>query len=119
MPSFEDKVDELPKETKKGMKNSKTIGDVSDEVLKNFNYFQLKIPSLEERVSKLEWTRGTSLACYATPKTTKPADENDPQFRNKRNIYLGKLNDKSIKEPKSSTLQYYNIKYDELEKNYC
>ena len=30
----------------------------------------------------------------------KPADENDPCYRNKRNIYLGKLNDKLIKEPK-------------------
>ena len=101
MPSFEDKVDELPKETK----NSKTIGDVADEVVKNFNYFQLKIQSLEERVSKLEWK----------PKTTKPADENDPSYKNKRNIYLGKLNDKLIKEPKQSTLDYYKVKYDDKE----
>ena len=43
MTTFEDKVDDLTKETKKGLKNSKTINDVADEVVKNFNYFQLKI----------------------------------------------------------------------------
>ena len=62
MTTFEDKVDDLTKETKKGLKNSKTINDVADEVVKNFNYFQLKIQSLDEKLSKLEWK----------PKTTTP-----------------------------------------------
>ena len=106
--SFEDKVDELPKETKKGLKNSKTIGDVADEVIRNFNYFQVKIQSLEERLSKLEWK----------PKTTKPTDENDPTYKNKRHIYLGKLNDKLIKEPEQSTLDCYKVKYDKQENIY-
>ena len=108
MTTFEDKVDDLTKETKKGMKNTKNINDVADEVVKNFHYFQLKIQSLEERLSKLEWK----------PKTTKPPDENDAGYRNKRNIYLGKLNDKLIKEPKQSTLDYYKVKYDEKENIY-
>ena len=92
--SFEDKVDELPKETKNKLKSCKNINDVADEVVKNFNYFQLKIQSLEERLAKLEWK----------PQTIKPADENDPCYKNKRTIYLGKLNDKLIKEPQQSTL---------------
>ena len=103
--SFEDKVDELPKETKNQLKNGKHIDDVADEVVKNFNDFQLKIQSLEERLAKFEWT----------PKTIKPADENDPCYKNKRNIYLGKLIDKLIKEPKQSTLGYYEVKYDDQE----
>ena len=69
--SFEDKVDELPKETKNKLKNCKNINDVADEVVKNFNYFQLKIQSLEERLAKLEWK----------PKTIKPADETDPCYK--------------------------------------
>ena len=105
MGTFEDSVDEMPKETKKGLKNSKTINDVADEVIKNFNYFQLKIQDLDERLKKVEWK----------PKTTKPADENDSGYKNKRNIYLGKLNDKMIKEPKQSTLDYYKVKYDDKE----
>ena len=51
--SFEDKVDELPKETKNKLKNCKNINDVADEVVKNFNYFQLKIQSLEETISQV------------------------------------------------------------------
>ena len=108
MGTFEDSVDELPKETKKGMKNSKTVGDVADEVVKNFNYFQLKIQDLEDGLKKLEWK----------PKTTKPPDENYSGYKNKRNIYLGKLNDKLIKEPKQSTLDYYKVKYDKEENIY-
>ena len=108
--SYEEKLEDLPKESSKNkMKNTKHINDVSEEVVKNFIYFQLKFQDLEERLKKLEWK----------PKTTKVADENDPSYKNKRNIYLGKLNEKSIKEPKLSTLQYYNIKYDDFEKNYC
>ena len=102
MTTFDEKVDELPKETKKGMKNSKTIGDVAGEVVKNFNYFQLKIQDLEDRLKKLEWK----------PKSvSKPPDENDSGYKNRRDIYLGKLNDKMIKEPKQSTLDYYKVKY--------
>ena len=108
MTTFEDKVDELPKETKSKLKNCKNINDVADEVVKNFNYCQLKIQSLEERLAKLEWK----------PKASKPADENDPTYKNKRNIYLGKLNDKLIKEPKQSTLDYYKVKYDKQENIY-
>ena len=81
--SCEEKIHELPKDTKSKLKNCKNINDVADEVVKNFNYFQLKIQSLEERLAKLEWK----------PKASKPADENDPTYKNKRNIYLGKLND--------------------------
>ena len=108
MTTFDEKVEELPKETKKGMKNSKNINDVADEVVRNFNYFQLKFQDLEERLKKVEWK----------PKTTKPTDDNDPTYKNKRNIYLGKLNDKLIKEPKQSTLDYYKVKYDDKEHIY-
>ena len=103
--SFKEKVEELPKETKSKLKNCKTINDVADEVVKNFNCFQLKIQDLEERLKKVEWK----------PKTTKPADENDNAYKSKKNIYLGKLNDKLIKEPKQSTLDYYTVKYDDKE----
>ena len=34
-------------------------------------------------------------------------------YKNKRNIYLNKLNNKEIKEPKASTMTFYQIDYDE------
>jgi len=41
----------------------------------------------------------------------KPMDETT--YKNKRAVYLTKLNNKEIKQPKQSTLQYYKIDYDE------
>ena len=34
-------------------------------------------------------------------------------IKNIRNIYLNKLNNKEIKEPKASTMTFYQIDYDE------
>ena len=41
----------------------------------------------------------------------KPMDETT--YKNKRAVYLTKLNSKEIKQPKQSTLNYYKIDYDE------
>ena len=38
---------------------------------------------------------------------------NSAEFKNKRAAYLTKLNNKEIKNPKESTLQYYKIDYSE------
>ena len=38
---------------------------------------------------------------------------NSAEFKNKRAVYLTKLNNKEIKQPKESTLKYYKIDYDE------
>ena len=39
-------------------------------------------------------------------------------YENKKNVYLTKLNCGEIKQPKESTLSYYNITYDENTKKY-
>ena len=46
-----------------------------------------------------------SQSSYITP--------NSAEYKNKRAVYLQKLNSKEIKQPKESTLQYYKIEYDE------
>ena len=38
---------------------------------------------------------------------------NSTEFKNKRAAYLTKFNNKEIKNPKESTLQYYKIDYNE------
>ena len=40
-------------------------------------------------------------------------DRTRAEYKNKRNIYLNKLNNKEIKEPKASTMTFYQIDYDE------
>ena len=41
----------------------------------------------------------------------KPMDETT--YKNKRAVYITKLNSKEIKQPKQSTLNYYKIDFDE------
>ena len=43
---------------------------------------------------------------------SKEVDRTNGEYK-KRNIYLNKLNNKEIKEPKSSTMTFYHIDYDE------
>ena len=43
----------------------------------------------------------------------------DATHENKKNAYLTKLNNKDILQPKPSTLEYYNIKYNEDTKTYA
>ena len=40
-------------------------------------------------------------------------DRTRAEYKNKRNIYLNKLNNKEIKEPKASTMAFYQIDYAE------
>ena len=40
-------------------------------------------------------------------------DRTSAEYKNKKQVYLNKLNNKEIKEPKSSTMAFYQIDYDE------
>ena len=48
----------------------------------------------------------------------KEADRDRREYKNKPNIYVKKLNEKVIKEPKQSSLDYYQVKYKEDTKKY-
>ena len=39
-------------------------------------------------------------------------DKNSDFYKNKRNVYVNKLNNSEIKEPKQQTLDYYGVKFD-------
>ena len=49
---------------------------------------------------------------------SKDVDRDSGKYKNKKQIYLSKTNSKSIKEPKQSNLEYYQIKYNEENKLY-
>ena len=48
----------------------------------------------------------------------KEVDRDSSDYKNKRNIYVKRLNEKVIKEPKQSSLDYYQVKYKEDTKKY-
>ena len=56
----------------------------------------------------------------ATEKKNAPysKDVKDGTYENKRNVYLTKLNNKEIKQPKQTTLDYYKIEWDEDKEKY-
>ena len=53
------------------------------------------------------------------PKPVKKLMDKDSDiYKNKRNVYVNKLNNKDIKFPKKETLEYYEIKFDDQERAY-
>ena len=49
---------------------------------------------------------------------SKDVDRDSGEYKNKKQIYLSKINNKSIKTPKPSSLEYYQIKYNEEKELY-
>ena len=43
---------------------------------------------------------------------SKEVDRTNGEYTNKKQVYLNKLNNKEIKEPKCSTMTFYQIDYD-------
>ena len=48
----------------------------------------------------------------------KEVDRESTEYKNKQNVYIKKLNEKVIKEPKQSSLDFYQVKYIEDTKKY-
>ena len=44
---------------------------------------------------------------------SKEVDRTNAEYKNKKQVYLNKLNNKEIKEPKASTMTFYQTDYDE------
>ena len=63
-----------------------------------------KLEELEQKINDLGSMKKTSYS-------NKP-DANSDTYKNKRNVYLNKLNSNEIKQPKQDTLDYYKVIYD-------
>ena len=44
---------------------------------------------------------------------SKEVDRTNGEYKNKKQVYLNKLNNRKIQEPKSSTMTFFQIDYDE------
>ena len=82
-----------------------------DALTNKLNRCNENVKLVLELLQKLhEATEKKSQSSYMTP--------NSSEFKNKRAVYLTKLNNKEIKQPKKSTLEYYKIDYDEDTEQY-
>ena len=68
---------------------------------------------LEEINEKIENIEKNTKPRYMQSNTDKEAT-----YENKKNVYLTKLNNKEILQPKQTTLDYYKIKYNKKDKVY-
>ena len=88
------------------VKMTETNVDKLDELTNKLNRCNKNIKLALELLQKMsEATEKKTQTTYIAP--------NSAEFKNKRAAYLTKLNNKEIKNPKESTLQYYKIDYNE------
>ena len=91
-------------------------GNVSDTNLEKLTEMNNKLSRCNKTIKLvLELLEKMSKA-NETKTEYKPMDETT--YKNKRAVYLTKLNNKEIKQPKQSTLNYYKIDYDEDTETY-
>ena len=90
------------------------MSDLDDEVK------ETKATRFQKILDKLELIKKTiSKLNEEKPKQIKkPMDKDSDIYKNKRSVYVKKLNNKDIKFPKKETLEYYEIKFDDQERAY-
>ena len=89
---------------------SETNLEKLDEITNKLNRCNKNIKLVLELLEKM------SKAKEQTKTEYKPMDETT--YKNKRAVYLTKLNNKEIRQPKIQTLNYYKIDYDEDTETY-
>ena len=77
-----------------------------DKIVKKLNKVLEQNKNILEILQEMEKKKPNSYQ-------SKEVDRTNGEYKNKRNIYLNKLNNKEIKEPKASTMTFYQIDYDE------
>ena len=78
--------------------------DKLDEILNKVNRMNKNVKMLMEMMERIKGAND--------PRYTKPID--NATYENKRKAYLAKLNAGEIKEPKTQTLEYYQVKRDDF-----
>ena len=73
---------------------------------------------LEQNENILNILKSTNIKPTYNSNNNCQEKEVDSEYKNKRNIYVKQLNEKVIKEPKQSSLDYYQVKYKEDTKKY-
>ena len=80
---------------------------------------EVKATRFQKILDKLELIDKKLDALSNKPKQyNKPMDKDSDVYKNKRNVYVNKLNNCQIKEPKQETLDYYGVKFDDVKREY-
>ena len=80
---------------------------------------ELKATRFQKILDKLELLGKKIDSLIEKPKqTNKPIAKDSDIYKNKKNVYVNKLNNLEIKSPKPETLEYYDVKFDEDKRLY-
>ena len=90
------------------------MSDIDDEVK------ETRATKFQRILDKLELIeKAVNMLNEEKPKPVKKLmDKDSDAYKNKRSVYVNKLNNKDIKFPKKETLDYYEIKFDDQERAY-
>ena len=90
------------------------MSDIDDDIKETkatrFQKILDKLEVIEKAVNKLNADKPKQI--------NKTLVKDSEMYKNKRNVYINKLNTAEIRYPKSETLDYYEIKYDAENKVY-
>jgi hypothetical protein len=92
-----------------------TPEDIASEIRKNMELILKYYDSINTRSINIqkELHQLKYLLELKKSRTVKElTDDDKKQYETKQKMYLGKLNKKEILNPKETTLQYYNIKFE-------
>ena len=92
-----------------------TPEDIASEIRKNMELILKYYDSINTRSINIqkELHQLKYLLELKKSRTVKElTDDDKKQYETKQKLYLGKLNKKEILNPKETTLQYYNIKFE-------
>jgi hypothetical protein len=98
LPPSEETPEDIASEIRKNM----------ELILKYYDSINTRSINIEKELHQLKY-----LLELKKSRTVKElTDDDKKQYETKQKMYLGKLNKKEILNPKETTLQYYNIKFE-------
>jgi len=98
LPPSEETPEDIASEIRKNM----------ETILKYYDAINTRTINIQKELNQLRY-----LLELKKSRTVKElSDDDKKQYETKQKMYLGKLNKKEILNPKETTLQYYNIKFE-------
>jgi hypothetical protein len=98
LPPPEETPEDIASEIRKNM----------ETILKYYDSINTRSINIQKELHQLKYL----LELKKSRTVKKLTDDDKKQYETKQKMYLGKLNKKEILNPKETTLQYYNIKFE-------
>ena len=96
---------------------SETNKDKLDEILNKVNRCNKNVKMVIEMLERVKGANEARARPMSNAQSGYVAKDSS-EYKNKKQVYLTKLNNKEIKQPRPETLKFYEIDYDEDAEKY-